>query len=79
MASEPPTPPATLTTDIVTTLNEASEERLRDVASDAEEPAEHNESEAGLKRVSGQDEVAERMDDRPEDVPAKATVTIKDQ
>jgi len=62
MASEPPTPPATLPTETVTTLNEAPEERLRDVASYAEALADHKESKARLKRATGKDDVAERMD-----------------
>jgi hypothetical protein len=78
MASEPPTPPATLPIDIVITLTEASEDRLRDVASYAEALPDHNERDARLDGASGQDEVADRMNDRPKGVPAKATVTIKD-
>ena len=73
MSYGPPTPPAKLLTEIVNTLNESSSERLRDVATYAEALAEHKEREACLEELADQDEVEERPDDFPGDVPAKAT------
>ncbi|SEW34932.1 hypothetical protein [Halobacterium jilantaiense] len=78
MSDEPPTPPATLPTEIVNTLNESDPERLRDVASYAEALAEHKEREARLEESADQDEVEQRPDVLPDDVPAKATITIKE-
>ena len=78
MSYEPPTPPATLPTEIVNTLNESDPERLRDVASYAEALAEHKEREARLEESADQEEVEERPDNLPDDVPAKATITIKE-
>ena len=43
MSYEPLTPPATLTTEIVNTLNELDSEQLRNVATYAEALAEHKE------------------------------------
>ena len=77
MSYKPPPPPANLPTEIVNTLNESDPERLRDVASYAEALAEHKEREACLEESTGQDEVEERPDDLPDDVPAKASITIK--
>jgi len=78
MSYEPPTPPASLPTEIVNTLNEASQEQLRDIATYAEALAEHKEREARLEESVDQEEVEERPDDLPDDVPAKATITIKE-
>jgi len=78
MSYKPPTPPATLATEIVNTLNESTPEHLRNVATYAEALAKHKEREARLKEEADQDEVEERPDDLPDDVPAKATITIKE-
>jgi hypothetical protein len=78
MPYEPPTPPAGLPAELVDTLNEASPEQLRDVARYAEGLAEHKEREARLEKESDEDDVEERLDDLPDDVPAKATITIKE-
>jgi len=78
MSYEPPTPPANLPTEIVNTLNESSPGQLRDVSTYAEALAEHQEREARLKESADQNEVEERPNDLPDDVPAKATVTIKE-
>jgi len=78
MSDEPPTPPASLPTEIVNTLNESDPERLRDVAMYAEALAEHKDREARLEESANQEEVEERPDDLPDDVPAKATITIKE-
>ncbi|WP_136602723.1 hypothetical protein [Salinigranum halophilum] len=78
MSYEPPTPPSSLPTDIVNALNESTPDRLRDVATYAEALAEHKEREARLEESTDQDGVEERPDDLPDDVPAKATITIKE-
>jgi len=78
MSYEPPTPPANLPTEIVNKLNESDPEQLRDVATYAEALAEHKEREARLVESSDQEEVEERPDYLPDDVPAKATITIKE-
>jgi len=78
MSYEPPTPPANLPTEIVNTLNEATPEHLRDVASYAEALAEHKEREARLEEDADDADVEERPNDLPDDVPAKATITIKE-
>jgi len=77
MSYEPPAPPANLPTEIVNTLSESTSEQLRDVATYAEALAEHKERKARLKEESGEDEEKERSDDLPDDVPTKATITIK--
>jgi len=78
MSYEPPTPAANLPTDVVNTLNESTPERLRDIATYAEELAEHKEREARLEEEINQDEVEEPPDNLPDDVPPKATITIKE-
>ncbi|TKX45596.1 hypothetical protein EXE41_11285 [Halorubrum sp. SD690R] len=78
MSHEPPTPPATLPTEIVNTLNESSPDQLQDVATYAEALAEHKEREACPEKPADQEGVEERPDDLPDDVPAKATITIKE-
>ena len=78
MSYEPPTPPANLSAEIVDVLNESSLEQLQDVATYAEALAEHKEREARLEESVDQEEVEEGPDDLPDDVPAKATITIKE-
>ncbi|MGB9958748.1 hypothetical protein ACOZ4B_20470 (plasmid) [Haloferax prahovense] len=78
MSNKPPTPPTNLPTEIVNVLNELGQNRLRDVARYAEELAEHKEREARLKEESPKGELEERPDDLPDNVPTKATVTIKE-
>lgn len=78
MSYEPPTQPVNLPAGVVNTLNESTPERLRDIATYAEELAEHKEREARLKEETDQEEVKERPDDLPDDVPSKATITIKE-
>lgn len=77
MSYESPTPPASLPTDLVNALNESAPKRLRHVARYAEELAEYKEREARLEEESDQDEMEQRPDDLPDDVPTKATITIK--
>ncbi|EMA11746.1 hypothetical protein [Haloarcula marismortui] len=74
MSHEPPTPPADLPTDILNTLNDYSPDQLQHVARYVEELAEHKAREARLEEDSDGNEIAER----PDDVPSKATITIKE-
>lgn len=78
MSHEPPTPPATLPADIITTLDESTPERLRDATTYAEALANHKEREARREESAVQNEGAERSADLPDDVPAKATIAIKE-
>ena len=78
MSDEPPTPPASLSSEIVNTLNELPPEHLRDVARYADELAEHKTREDRLKGESDENVAAERPDNLPNDVPTKATITIKE-
>ena len=78
MSYEPPTPPAELPDDIVDTLDEYSPELLQHVANYAEELAGYRERETRLAEEDSEDEVKERPDDLPDDVPPKATTTIKE-
>lgn len=78
MSDEPPTPPADLPTDVVDILDDYSPERLRRVARYAEELAEYRERETRLAKETEGEEIEERSDDLPDDVPFKATITIKE-
>ena len=78
MSYEPPTPPAELPAEIVNTLNEYPSTKLQHVAEYAEQLAEHKAREARLDEKSGDDDIEERPEDLPDDVPAKATITIKE-
>ncbi|TKX72375.1 hypothetical protein [Halorubrum sp. GN11GM_10-3_MGM] len=78
MSYEPPSPPANLSTEIAEALNEATPEHLRHVGRYAEALAEHKEREARLEEEADDADVEERPDDLPDDVPAKATITIKE-
>jgi len=78
MSYEPPTPSAELPTDIVDTLNGYSLDQLQHVARYAEELAEHKAREARLKEESEDDEIGDRPNDLPDEVPSKATITIKE-
>ncbi|WP_254547325.1 hypothetical protein [Halomarina pelagica] len=78
MSSEPPTPPSELPPDVRDTLDEGSPELLRDIAGYAEELAEYREREAHLAEEVENVEIDDRPEDLPADVPAKATITIKE-
>jgi hypothetical protein len=78
MSYEPPTPPAELPTDLVNTLNGHSPDQLQHVAHYAEALAEHKERETRLEEASDDSEVKTRPDDLPDEVPTKATITIKE-
>lgn len=78
MSDDPPTSPADLSTELVEALNESPPEQLREVARYAAELAEHRERKTRLEKESDEDNVEERPADLPDDVPAKATITIKE-
>jgi len=77
MSYEPPTPPSELPTELIDTLNDYSSDRLRHVARYTEELAEYQEREARFVE-DDEDEIDERLDVLPDDVPSKATITIKE-
>jgi hypothetical protein len=72
----PPTPPATLSSTTIEALNSCSREELHDAVRYAESLLEH---EQRLDSDTDTDDEAEpdRDEDLPEDVPSKATITIK--
>jgi len=78
MSYEPPSPPAYLPTAIVNTLNDsdprAETERL--LRTPALAPSTRNERPVSRSRQN--QDAEERPDDLPDDVPAKATITIKE-
>lgn len=78
MSYEPPTPPAELPTETVDILNGFSPDQLQDIARYAEALAEHKGRRARLEEESDDDEIEERPDDLPDNVPTKATITIKE-
>jgi hypothetical protein len=78
MSYSPPTPPEGLPDDIVETLDTHSPEVLRHIARYAEELAEYREREARLAEHDDKEELEERPEDLPDDVPSKATITIKE-
>ena len=78
MSYEPPTPPQEIPIDVVETLNDYSPEILRHVARYAEELAEHREREARLSENEENSQAEERPEDLPDDVPSKATITVKE-
>ncbi len=77
MSHEPPTTPAELPTNVVETLQESSPEVLREVARYADELAAYREREARLDEAA-EDDIEERPEDLPDDVPTRATITIKE-
>jgi len=73
---EEPTPPATLPSVIAGECSSLSVDQLRELATNAESLAKYRERET---RLEGEDESSdEAPDDRPEEVPAGASVTIKE-
>ena len=65
-------------TGVINTLNDYSHELLRHVARYADELAEYREREAPLAEKAEEDEIEERPDDLPDEVPSKATITTKE-
>ncbi|WP_254538737.1 hypothetical protein [Halomarina litorea] len=78
MPDSVPTPPTTLPDDLVATLGDCSPEQLRQVARYAETLANHREQMANHGEAADKAEPDERSEDRPDDVPPKATITIKE-
>jgi len=78
MSNKPPTPPADLSTKMVDILNGYTPEQLRYVARYAEALAAHKARGGHIDEAPDDDEVDERSDDLPDDVPSKATITIKE-
>ena len=78
MGYDPPTPAADLSTDFVNILTGYTPEQLRNVAQYAEALAEHKERQARLEMESENNETEEQLDGLPDDVPSKATITIKE-
>ncbi|PGF14539.1 hypothetical protein CP556_20765 [Natrinema sp. CBA1119] len=79
MSYSPPTPPEELPVDVVEALDEYSPDLLRHIGRYAEELAEYREREARLAEYEdGEDQVEERLEDLPDDVPSKATITVKE-
>lgn len=77
MSYSPPAPPQGLPDSIVEALNGYPPELLRHVAKYAEELAEHREREARLAEDDENAVAEERPEDLPDEVPSKATITIK--
>ena len=78
MSDHQPISPTSLPLELVDTLNESTPEQLRDVATYAKELAELKEHEKHFEEEPDQDEAEERPDNVPDDVPVKATITIKE-
>ena len=79
MSYSPPTPPSELPADVVDALDDWSPERLRRVAQYAEDLAEYRERETRLGEEDGEEtEIEEPSEERPDDVPSKATITVKE-
>ena len=69
MSYKPPTLPAELPTDIINTLNGCAPDQLQQAARYTKELAEHKAREAWLSEEAAEDEIDERPDDLPNDVP----------
>ncbi|QFU84230.1 hypothetical protein [Natronorubrum aibiense] len=78
MSCEPPTPPQELPTGILETFDDFSPKLLRHVARYSKELAEYREREARLTENEENEVVEERSEDFPDDVPSKATITVKE-
>ena len=78
MSNSSPDPPQEVPAGIASKLTEQSPEVLRQIAQFAEKLAEHREREAQLAENEEKEEVKERPEDLPDDVPSKATITVKE-
>ena len=77
MSQESPTPPTELPRDVANRLEDYSPEVLRRVARYAEELAKYRER--GIYVAEEEEsEVEEEAEDRPNNVPTKATITVKE-
>lgn len=74
MPHAPPSPPEGLPDGLVDSLDECSVDRLGAVAASAEALTAHRERTATAEET---DDVRETADERPDDVPAKASLTVK--
>lgn len=77
MSYEPPTPPGDAPTEVIEQLETLKPETLRQISRYANELADHREREARLEEETKAAE-SEETADRPADVPARATVTVKE-
>ncbi|WP_135823169.1 hypothetical protein [Halostella litorea] len=77
MSYSPPSPPQEIPDDVVEMLNKQSPEVLKHIAQYGEELAEHREREARLAEQDEEEQIEDRPGDHPDDVPSKATITIK--
>jgi hypothetical protein len=75
MPDSPPTPPGDLPDELVDALDECPPDRLRAFAAYAEALATHRERTA---EAEGSEDARRTTDNRPDDVPAKATLTVKE-
>lgn len=71
MDYERPTPPATIPTQLTNTLDECDADTLRAVAEYANALAEYRERDQRL-------DADQDADDRPDDVPSRASITVKE-
>ncbi|MFP8958865.1 hypothetical protein ACLI4Y_19360 (plasmid) [Natrialbaceae archaeon A-CW3] len=78
MSYSPPDPPREVPPGIASKLEEQSPEVLRQIARFAEELAEHREREVRLAKRDEKEKVGKRPENLPDDVPSKATITIKE-
>lgn len=78
MSYEPPTPPQGLPDDVVDTLDDYLPELLRHVARYTKDLVEYREREVRLAENEGNNQIKEQPEDLPDDVPSKATVTVKE-
>ncbi|MFB6171373.1 MAG: hypothetical protein ABEJ23_02490 [Haloarculaceae archaeon] len=76
MTDAPPTPPPALPADAVDRFDDYSAEQLHAVASYAAALAAHREARRTDREREADD--PDRPEDRPADVPAKATLTVKE-
>ncbi|UVE51954.1 hypothetical protein KU306_16650 (plasmid) [Haloferax larsenii] len=79
MSFEKPDPGQDIPTRIVEALDGLSSETLRHVAQYTEQLAEHRERKQRLREKQDSDrDAVDRPDDMPEDVPSKASLTVKE-
>ena len=77
MSDDPPSPPIELPTELVSTLDGCTPDQLRRVAHYSEELAEYKSRREYTDQAVDKAVDDEPSDDRPNDVPPKATITIK--
>lgn len=77
MSPEPPVPPTDLPNKVPESINEYSPDQLRCLARYLEDLAVYREQAPCLDEEAEGDETKGPPEDLPEDVPSKATITIK--